>query len=845
MTVAEDEFAGVCQWLRDPSVREFVDPLHRRLVDTYKAQGSKAATAVELGVLLRQLARRWPERAIAIGDELADVIKSVVKSLDLSLLRTAEGELLLSAQPWYPAWIIGSDRSAGMDTSIDASAYAGSLEGERQRFDSFEADPAFADATGYKTYRTPGQRAAVRIALEGRPDGLLITCLPTGSGKTEVAVTLARKINDEGKTSLLIVPTTALAYDLERRLRATWSKILGGRDLSNVPFAWTAATDDEDRSSLIKRIQDGTQPVLITSPESLTTSLLATVRAAAGAGRIGALVIDEAHLVTQWGMGFRPQYRLLGGLWRELNHRCSEGHGVRALLMSATYSRGVVDDLLELFLAETDVDPEFVMANELRPEPDFWIADQTSVDERDRRILEAVHRLPRPAIIYVTQPKQADRVAQFLRSEGFKRIAVVSGETSDRDRREAMIGLRTGEGSSRYDLIVATSAFGLGVDCQEIRAVVHACLPESPDRWYQELGRGGRDGHRSTALLLPADGDKAEAARLGLRALTPEIAAPRWDSMWKLRQEGADGNTYACLAATPVRTQDGSYNRRWNQQILEGLQSRGVLTAAVVPFDDLPGLGLEWPEQRAAHLSPTWFRVTLHEAPPPQEWFEGPWVDWKDVLESEDERELDLMRQLLDSKRACGVLKSAYGQQRPAFTERYPDIALGLGIQSECGRCQACRRAGTVGYTAGSRPKAQILASTSGETAFARAIKDHEFMNATAIGVNLAYVAVAVGEVELVANRLSEAGAKLFVGASSPAVATQFPFRDTLANFEWLTPVPAVVQLDRVDDVEEALIALSLRPKHVAPVLLIVPDIPRSVRATPPTALADLVERMR
>ena len=844
MTVADDEFADVCQWLRDPSVREFVDPHHRRLVDTYEAQSSEAATAVELGVLLRQLARRWPERAIAIGDELADLIKPVVKSLDLSLLPAARGELVLRAQPWYPAWIAGAEAGVATDASVDASACAGTRAGKRQRFDAFDADAAFTDATGYETYRTPGQRAAVRIALEGRPDGLLLTCLPTGSGKTEVAVTLARKVNGEGKTSLLIVPTTALAYDLERRFRATWSKNLG-LDLSTEPFAWTAVTDDDDKRSLIERIQNGTQPVLITSPESLTTSLLGTVRMAAGTGRVGALVIDEAHLVTQWGMGFRPQYRLLGDLWRELNRRCPEGHGVRALLMSATYSRGVVDDLLELFLAGTDIEPDFVVANELRPEPDFWVADLTTIDERDRRIVEAVRRLPRPAIIYVTKPKQADRVAKLLRSEGFKRLAIVSGETGDNDRREAMVGLRTDEGASRYDLVVATSAFGLGVDCPEVRAVVHACLPESPDRWYQELGRGGRDGHRSTALLLPAYGDKDEAGRLSLRALTPEIAAPRWESMWDLREPRDDGNVYVCLAATPVGKQDGSYNRRWNQQILDALQSCEVLSAAVVPSDDLPGLGLEWSAQTPANLAPVWFRVTLHGSPPTPEWFEGPWVDWKEAVEGEDERELRLMRELLHHKGACSVLRSAYGQQRPAFANLYPGIAFGLGIRSQCGRCQACRDAGTVGYPAGDRPEAQILASTSEDTAFARLIAGHEFTGARAIGLDCPAVAVAVGELEPVADQLLKAGARLFVGPSSSAVATPFPFRDPPGHLESLIPLPAVVQLDRVDDVEAALCALSLRPKHVAPVLLIVPDIPRSVRTTAPLKLTDLIERMR
>jgi hypothetical protein len=300
-----------------------------------------------------------------------------------------------------------------------------------------------------------------------------------------------------------------------------------------------------------------------------------------------------------------------------------------------------------------------------------------------------------------------------------------------------------------------------------------------------------------------------------------------------------------CLAAAPVGKQDGSYNRRWNQQILDGLQSCEVLSATVVPSDDLPELGLEWSAPASENLAPVWFRVTLYGPPPKPEWFEGPWANWKEAVECEDERELRLMRELLDHKGACSVLRSAYGQQRPDFAGRYPDIEFGLAIRSQCGRCQACRDEGTVGYPAGGRPEAQILASTSKDTAFARLIARHGFTGARAIGLDCPAVAVAVGELEPVADQLLKAGARLFVGPSSSAVATPWPFRDPPGHLESLIPLPAVVQLDRVDDVEAALCALSLRPKHVAPVLLIVPDIPRSVRTTAPLKLTDLIERMR
>src|SRR5207248_7327579 len=134
--------------------------------------------------------------------------------------------------------------------------------------------------------------------------------------------------------------------------------------------AWTSATKDEQRAQLRERVTTGKQPILVTSPESLAGTLLETIRTAAGSGRLRALVVDEAHLITQWGRSFRPEFRLLGSLWRELKD--SSEMGVRALLLSATMSAEVIDDLVAEF--HCDAGPSIVAANSLRSEPRFWVA---------------------------------------------------------------------------------------------------------------------------------------------------------------------------------------------------------------------------------------------------------------------------------------------------------------------------------------------------------------------------------------------------------------------------------------------------------------------------------------
>ena len=124
---------------------------------------------------------------------------------------------------------------------LTACAVAGTYLGVRARYDSLPGDPIFVEATGYETYRTSGQRAATRAAISMPDDGTLIALLPTGSGKTEVAITLAHLARRQ--TTLVVVPTVALAYDFERRFRAVFGRLNPRVKPDELAFAWTGETD--------------------------------------------------------------------------------------------------------------------------------------------------------------------------------------------------------------------------------------------------------------------------------------------------------------------------------------------------------------------------------------------------------------------------------------------------------------------------------------------------------------------------------------------------------------------------------------------------------------------------
>jgi len=176
-----------------------------------------------------------------------------------------------------------------------------------------------------------------------------------------------------------------------------------------------------------------------------------------------------------------------------------------------------------------------LVAQRLRPEPRYFSKGFGNSAERWPYLREALWRLPRPMILYVTRPIDADLLCERLRhEEGFERVACFTGDTKRGERRELLDAWR----EQGIDLMVATSAFGVGVDKADVRSVIHACYPENLDRYYQEVGRSGRDGYSSVCLLLPTARDRRVARTLGTKLLRDErTIRQRWEAMFARGKE--------------------------------------------------------------------------------------------------------------------------------------------------------------------------------------------------------------------------------------------------------------------------------------------------------------------
>lgn len=512
---------------------------------------NSAGTSVRLRVPANE---RWPNRDNWLTHEV-EAIETANRSA-----------YLLKALDWHPEWLGG-----GKD-GVFADAYSQAIVRRRTHC---QVDPFIQDATGFNNYSSSGQREAVRAAFLIPQGETLIVNLPTGSGKSLVGQAPSLVYKEDGHLTIFVVPTIALAIDQERVMRQLFQRNATSR--SNWPLAWHSGLSKEQRSEVRRRLREGTQRLLFTSPEALTTSLLGAISDAARNGILRYLVIDEAHLTTQWGHEFRPSFQALAGLRNSLL-RLSP-HGFRTILMSATLTEDTIETLANLFGPPEKV--QMVSAVHLRPEPQYWFYKAASKAEKQERVLEALRHAPRPFILYVTQRKEVKEWYSILRTQGgLRRIATFDGETPPHER-QRVIDEWT---ANRLDGIVATSAFGVGLDKNDVRTVIHATIPETLDRFYQEVGRGGRDGRTSVSLLIFDDRDWLLPERLAKpRIISDELGFNRWKAMFHTgHQSTRDELLKINIDAVPEHLSGGSeYNVSWNMRTLNLMVRAGLIALEI------------------------------------------------------------------------------------------------------------------------------------------------------------------------------------------------------------------------------------------------------------------------
>ncbi len=359
------------------------------------------------------------------------------------------------------------------------------------------ADPraVLREVYGYADFRS-GQAEAVDAMLGGRD---AVVLLPTSAGKSLCyqVPAIARARRGEG-TTIVVSPLIALMRDQVDGLV--------GRGIAAA--AIHSHQDDDEQREVIGRFVRGELALLYVSPERATLDSFKRLLARAP---IAGIAIDEAHCVSQWGHDFRPEYMRLAEL-REVKRLAR----VPMIAVTATATPRVMAELVRsLGLRE----PAIVRGDFRRANLAFAVRHVRTDEERLAATIDALERAGMRgrtgagrAIIYCSTRKKTEAVAGELRASGFAAGHYHAGRTAlARDRMHDAFSL------GRTRVLVATSAFGMGVDFPDVRLTVHYQTPGSVEAYYQEAGRAGRDGQPSACLMLFGAGDLVTQRRLGER----------------------------------------------------------------------------------------------------------------------------------------------------------------------------------------------------------------------------------------------------------------------------------------------------------------------------------------
>ena len=438
---------------------------------------------------------------------------------------------------------------------------------------------------GFPAFR--GQQEAVVEHVTGGGDALVL--MPTGGGKS-ICYQVPALVRHG--TAIVVSPLIALMDD----------QVAALRQLGVSAGALHSEVEPEEASRISRALGNGSLDLLYVSPERLLSpGMLERLWRL----EIALVAIDEAHCVSAWGHEFRPEYRALTRLRQDFP-------GVPRVALTATADPRTRADILTAL----DMDDAAVFTSSFHRD-NLHIAAQPKSSETAQLAAFLKRRTGEAGIVYCGSRNKTERVAQSLRAAGIPALPFHAGLAA-MEKRVALARFRSGEPV----VMVATVAFGMGIDRPDVRYVVHLDMPDSPESYYQQIGRAGRDGERADTLLLYGGEDIVRARHWLSQSTAPEhelqVRERRLEAMIQLTEtphcrtrsllacfgEPLEQNCGHCdICASPVALFDGTVAA---QKVLSAIYRTGQMFGALHITAVLRGVRTPMVEKHEHDKLSTW-----------------------------------------------------------------------------------------------------------------------------------------------------------------------------------------------------------------------------------------------